>query len=1335
MKISPREIPASVHLIGIGGAGMAALAHCLAGMNRSVSGSDLTPSAETRQLETSGVTFFLGHAAANAAGAGLVVASDAIPTSNVELAEARIRAIPVMRRAECLNLVCRTKQPIFVGGSHGKSSTAAMLATVLEHAGAQPSFAIGAAVPALQNQRARIGKGAHFVAEACEAFQNLTAFHPHCAVITNIDDEHLDHYGTQEKLDEAFVGFANRSVLGVIANGDDEGVARVLSRIERPFVTFGFGDANIVSATRIKIDAGGSSFDVRIRNEVVGTISLPIPGRHMISNALACIASAEWLGINFIQIAAGLTRFTGAKRRWESHDAGGRIQIIDDYAHHPTEIAALAAAARSASGKDQRVVIAFQPQLFTRTKRFYRQFGAELAKFDSVFLLEIDGAGERDTGNVRSTLIADEIRNHGGSVATFHDVDDLILRAQDLLLDGDCLITAGAGNIREAAERLSQLYRSGQPASPPLSITPPTKPEYVPLPESLRQGVAARLKNKLFVRPQPACTVLELFREIVNTHPDAIAVSCGETQLSYRGLDTASNRLGRLLLEKGVARGDVAGVRLPSSVELIAVILALAKIGAVYLPLDCSLPAARLGFMLRKAKARIVLSAEGAASGPLHQEIANLGLDEIKLELSHQSPVDPTPVALADRPGAGGDPAYICFTSGSAGQPKGVAISHASLANLVLGVRDLFGIGRGTRMVLNTSISFDVSLGEIWMTLCGGGELLATGSNKPLVGDQLGDFIEHNAITHTAITPSVLATLRRRALPNLACIISAGEACPPALIGIWAPGRRFFNAYGPTEATIYATIARCTAGAKVTIGKPLRNVTARILDVDLRPVAIGKAGELCLGGAGAAIGYIGLEAETQERFINLPVRPGQTERLYRTGDLVSRQRDGSLTYLGRIDSQVKILGNRIELEEIEQAIAQHPSILDVAVCAGERGDAKELVCFAVLKSADDFDWATVRDRLSSWLPAYMIPATCVPVGAIAHTLSGKKDRLSLLSGYRSKKIQRTEYAGPRNDIEAKVAAIWKSVLEAETEIGVYEDFEWLGGDSLKGLLLVLEVEKAFGIRVPPGHFGGFTTIFRMSVQIADLLWNPGEPAEAAVPNFRSSRVYKQLRDLTAGWNGTRATTDAIIVSSGPAAPDFDFFVCIQMEEELHSLAAHLGDNFRVHAMRSGHLVMDYTPEATNALCEHYIKELEAIRPTGNLLIGGICQGGLIAATMANLLRERGIEIPLLVLMEQSRLIPYDGKVAFFYSEESFINPYRRYASAIARYDEIYGDRHSVDLVPGAHGRIHAPPQVHILVEKLRSRLDIPTSPAVRAAPRTSITARGSVALNPKCRVK
>jgi acyl carrier protein len=627
------------------------------------------------------------------------------------------------------------------------------------------------------------------------------------------------------------------------------------------------------------------------------------------------------------------------------------------------------------------------------------------------------------------------------------------------------------------------------------------------------------------------------------------------------------------------------------------------------------------------------------------------------------------------------------------------------LFDLTSDIAERFHIGSGTKTLLNTPISFDVSLAEIFMTLCGGGQLIV--ADTPLVGSRLAEFIAENEITHLATTPSLLATVPLGSLPSLECIISAGEACPQQLIDAWAEGRLFFNAYGPTEATVYATAAQCHAGAAVTIGKALSHVRTYVMDQNLLAVQPGEPGELCLGGSGVADGYIGNDEESRKKFVDLSFGSRrQSERIYRTGDVVRLDADGDLLFLGRLDNQIKIRGIRIEIEEIEHSIKRIPGIVEAAVCVDESvGTTKELLCFAVTDSSEEFDAGDVSGQLSAWLPSSMIPTHIVRVDAIPLTANGKKDRRTALSRYRSKIVRRAEFiSGPRNEVESELLSIWQAALEVNVEIGVYDDFFALGGDSLKSLILITEVERTFGITAPPGFFGGLTTICCMAVQLADLLWDRDGQNSAVESGFQSTRIYKQLRHLTVGWAGRRLSEDSLISSLGEARPDYDVFLCCQYEAEFIALSKELGAGFRVHCMRSGHLVMEYTQNNIGLLASRYAEEIEQIGPTGRLLIVGNCQGAVIAHAVARRLLEAGAQVSLLVVIELDALLPYVGPIAFIYAENSFLNPLKSRKYTFANYTQVYADNYSIDVIPGEHGGLLAKPKIQFVVAKIRNSI-------------------------------
>ena len=1306
-------LPQRVHLVGIGGAGMSGLARCLLESGHKVSGTDLQRNAETDLLRSLGATIFFDHSGGNLTGTEVILASDAISTYNPELEEAQRQGIPIIRRAEALDRLVGSKIGIFVAGSHGKSTTSSMIAKVLDVAGSEPSFVIGASVPSLENVRARIGRGDHFVAEACEAFQNLAHYYPRIAVITNIDNEHLEHYGSQEFIDKAFLDFARRaSPEGrVIVNGDDAGVRRILASLDTPIITFGISNENDVHPIQLEKSGGNFRFGVSIHGRPAGNITLRLPGQHVIQNALACIAACQALNIPFECIAEGLAAFTGVSRRWEDYGVINGVHIVDDYAHHPAELAAAVETARSVLGsKAGRLVVAFQPQLFTRTRRLYREFADVLLRCDYVMLLAIDPGGEHNPEKAQSNPIFDELRRRGGSVEFLASVEELVERAPQVAREGDLLLVAGAGSIRSAAPQLTR-----KKAAPFVSRHAPGTKQ-----DRAENSQVAEVTDE---------TVVALFCDQAHRHPDVCALSHAGRAVSYRELDETSSILSDVLRRRGVTAGVIVGIRLPPSIELAIAMLAILKAGAVYMPLDVALPDERLNYILTQAGAGLLITSSKLDFTSAPTKIVSFS----DLQEENGQPLSQTPHPSREQGSSpsGNDAAYVCFTSGSTGYPKGVAIRHVALFRLIREIAPLFGVDTTTKTIWNTSISFDVSLAEIWMTLCGGGQLVVCGKSKPLVGDQLGRFLDENAITHMAVTPSVLSSVRVRSLPALKCIICAGEACPQGLVDSWAPGRRFFNAYGPTEATIYATAALCEGGVPVTIGKALNHVDTYVLDEDLKPVPAGEIGELCLGGVGVTDGYLNSEEETKRRFRTLDDGDKRARRIYRSGDLVKHDADRNLLFLGRIDNQIKIRGNRIELEEIEHSVQRAPGIVEAAVCIHGAAPAQELVCFVVPEPGRPFDDKVLTEQLAAWLPGYMLPSRFVPIEEIPHTASGKKDRRSLLTKNRKLLISKVGYVPPRIKIEAELADIWKSVLETNDDVGMYDQFAQLGGDSLKSLMLVLEIEQRFKVSIPPGYFGRISTVGRMAVQFADLVWTESKvPLRSrlyrqlrtfvkkqgwtrlqfgelfGVPNregFRSTRIYNQLREMTSGWPGKRLSVDGLINFLGDRNAVVDLFVCLQVEEEYVALSRHLGKGFRVHAMRSGYLVMDYSDSNVERLASHYVDEIDQIKPSGKLVVAGVCQGCTIAHAVARQLRNKGHSVPLLALIEAARPLPFDGNVAFFYSEDSPINPKR--SGGFGRHDEILGGRFSVDFLPGQHGSACIEPFVQILASQMKNRLE------------------------------
>lgn len=1282
-----RSKPICVHLIGIAGSGMTGLAMCLHDLHFIVTGSDPQYISPTGPLSKLGIRIFTEHTDSNVHQSDYVIYSDAVDSSNIELVEARLLNIPTLSRAQAMTQLLAQNASILVAGSHGKSTTSAMITTILKEMGHDPSYLIGAEVISLGSKRGHIGNGTLFIGEACEAYENLIHYLPMIAVITNIDDEHIEHYGSQTRLDRAFVLFANRATKGVVINNNDPGVRRIAPQIQNKIISFGTDHDSDVSAQEIQINRNQSSFDLYIFGKFVQTISIPIPGIHIVQNALAAIASLVLSEVCLDLVANSLLQYQGAVRRWQKCYEDPYLCIIDDYAHHPVEIRALRLAARAMMNDSERLVIAFQPQLFSRTKRKAKEFADELALFDEIWLLEIDGGSESNPDNITSEVIHNELHRLGSSAKAVASPYELVRRLPAALKKNDVVLIVGAGSIAGSAKQVAD-YLNYQPNRLAL------KGDYPPT--IADQHNKYYQLSKSFISPISALYpgVLRYYYEQICKQPHALALITPTQRLTYQQLNNAANATATFLRSKGIRKADVVAVQVSISVELIVLLIALQKLGAIYLPLDTQLPPKRSAYQIDAANAQLWITQEMQLGPPTKNFTNYLDLAYITQQIIQANTQPQFFEEISVQVGED-ECAYICFTSGSTGKPKGVVISHQSLSNFVLCGIQSFAINSKSRFIANTSIGFDVSLGEIWMTLCGGAQLAIPEQERPLVGSSLAQFLESYEITHLAITPSLLATIPSMALPKLQCIICAGETPSHAIINQWANQRSFFNAYGPTEATIYVSIALCKPDSPIRIGNPISQLELTLIDSDGYPIEGPGIGELCISGRGLMQHY--LNADKNEGFIEIALGSDQPKRYYRTGDVIERHTDGSLEYLCRRDSQIKINGIRIELTEIEEALLQQSTIADAVVCLDQSIANPLLIGFVVLKSKSTVDWFLLKKKLSEWLPQAMIPNQFIQIRSIPLTLAGKKDRALVLTNYHRKKIRKNNYSAPRNSIEQQLADIWKSILRSEFDISVTEEFQWLGGDSVQFLELISQIEALFQIEIPPGYLGNRITIENLAIKVAELLWqhDQQDPAKNEV-SFRSSRVYKGLRDLTSLWQGERIDSSSIIVSQGMASADYDLFICVQNEYEYRSIALALGKTFRVHAMRSGHLLMDYSPETIRDLAKYYVSELRQILPTGKILIGGICQGGAIATEMANILIDEKVNIEYLLLIDQARLPTYLGKIAFIYSSKGSLNPYSRFEDPHSRFSALYGENYTLNLVNCEHGFIHVYPYVNQL---------------------------------------
>ncbi|WP_437738920.1 non-ribosomal peptide synthase/polyketide synthase [Sorangium sp. So ce1335] len=569
-----------------------------------------------------------------------------------------------------------------------------------------------------------------------------------------------------------------------------------------------------------------------------------------------------------------------------------------------------------------------------------------------------------------------------------------------------------------------------------------------------------------------------IFEAQVDKTPDAVAVVFEGKQLSYRELNEQANQLAHHLRKRGVGPEILVGISMHRSPEMIIAVLGTMKAGGAYVPLDPTYPADRLAFMLEDASVKVLLTqARVVADLPAHRAEV-LCLDSGWSAIAAESRENPTPLASAR------NIAYVIYTSGSTGKPKGVIVEHNGLVNVAEVQARAFGVGLGSRVLQLASLSFDASVWEIVMALLNGGTLVLASTDALLPGpDLLKTLIDHR-ITVLTISPSVLAALPSASLPDLRTIVVAGEACSEELVSQWAPGRQFIDAYGPTEASICASMGECFAGGgKPSIGKPIANTRIVILDAEGQLLPIGVPGELCVGGVGVARGYLNLPELTAERFVPDPFGTELGARLYRTGDRARWRNNGELEFLGRLDHQVKLRGCRVEIGEIEHTLSAHPAVVQAVVVVREdRPGDRRLVAYVVAGDAPP-EPTELRDFLAARLPEYMVPSAFVPLAALPLTPNGKVDHKALPAP--EWRGDEAGYVAPRDVIEERLVEIWQEVLAVD-RIGALDHFFELGGHSLLAIQIIARARDAFEIEVPLRALFEAPTVATLAARIKAL---------------------------------------------------------------------------------------------------------------------------------------------------------------------------------------------------------------------------------------------------------
>ncbi|UCD65196.1 MAG: UDP-N-acetylmuramate--L-alanine ligase [Candidatus Zixiibacteriota bacterium] len=451
-----------LYFVGIGGAGMSGIAEILHNLGYKISGSDNTPSEVTEYLQRLGLPIYDEHRASNIEDVDVVVISSAVGEDNPEVAEARLRGIPVIKRAEMLGELMRLKYSIGVSGTHGKTTTTSMIGKILQDGGYHPTLIVGGVVAEL-GTGAALGSGQYLVAEADEYDKSFLSMFPTVAVVTNLEPDHLDCYDGMEDLIESFVTYMNRVPFYgmVILSSDDANLASIKSRVTRPHTTFGFGLEADYRALNVEMEPGRTVFTVYHKGDVLGDVVLRVPGEFNVTNALAAVATCRELEVPFERIAQSLLAFSGVSRRFEMIGEAGGVLLVDDYAHHPSEIRATIDAARSVH--KGRVIVIYQPHLYSRTRDFKKEFGQALSAADLCILTDIYPAREKPIEGITSAVIAQEAARLGtGSFEYVGVKENAIEKAAAAARPGDMVITMGAGSITLIKKKILEALKRGE---------------------------------------------------------------------------------------------------------------------------------------------------------------------------------------------------------------------------------------------------------------------------------------------------------------------------------------------------------------------------------------------------------------------------------------------------------------------------------------------------------------------------------------------------------------------------------------------------------------------------------------------------------------------------------------------------------------------------------------------------------------------------------------------------------------------------------------------------------------------------------------------------------
>ena len=681
----------------------------------------------------------------------------------------------------------------------------------------------------------------------------------------------------------------------------------------------------------------------------------------------------------------------------------------------------------------------------------------------------------------------------------------------------------------------------------------------------------------------------------VERTPEAVAVMWEDQRLTYKELNVRANQLAHYLRKQGVGPEVLVGICAERSLEMVVGMLGILKAGGAYVPLDPTYPRERLIFMLEDAQIGTLLTQQRLVKTLPGHDAKVVCLDRDWEVIARESDENPQSAVTPD------DLAYVIYTSGSTGKPKGVQVLQRGVVNFLSSLRHRPGLTAQDTLLAVTTISFDIAALELFLPLIVGARVILIGREVAKDGQLLNKALVSSGATVMQATPATWRLLLEAGWPGSQqlTILCGGEALSWELAERLLPkAQALWNLYGPTETTIWSTLHPVT-GEKgpIPIGRPIANTEIYILDASLLPAPVGVPGELYIGGAGVAKGYLNRPELTTERFIPHPFQGERGARLYKTGDLARYRPDGNIEFLGRLDTQVKLRGFRIELGEIEAMLARHPAVQQVVVVAREdRPGDQRLVAYSVPAQRPVPNSQELRHFLHERVPDYMVPSAFVWLDALPLTPNGKVDRRALPAPDQTKPELARAFVAPRDALERLLTKMWEAALNVKP-IGVQDNFFELGGHSLLAVRLCEQMEQKFGKNLSPATLFQAPTIEQLSY------------------------LLRQENYVAHSWSLM------VPFQAGGSKPPFFCLFCSA------ELALLLGPDQPFYALQPHGLAGRRAPATIEAAAADYLQEIQAVQPEGPYFLGGFSFGGPVVFEMAQQLTKQGQQVAFLALLD------------------------------------------------------------------------------------------------------